>query len=398
MSADNPLTSPTTITSKPRLRVLGTPVTQIEKLREAAQKDLGIQIDYISLDGTEAQRRCALAPNSFDVYDQWFHDLDLVWPTGSLKGIDINRIKTWDEINDLPKTGRLSNKTPRVPGADPSKRLYVQLDGSLGSAPTDQISMLPTVHNVDGFAAIGNSASNLSSWADLLDPAWAGKVILQRDGAIGIIEMVLALIASNQIEVEDPGNLTLEEIDKLTDLMRHYVNAGQFRAIWADEAEAVSAMRSGENTIGSLWWSGAIKLRRFGLPIRVVEPSEGCRGWYGGMALSTYLDGRELDAAHEYLDWWLSGFAGAVMARQGSYISNPSATKKYLSDGEWKFWYGGEPATVPITDIEGQVVYDIGEARSAAYEQRMEKIVIWNAVMEEHNYLVRRWEHALGNL
>ena len=57
------------------LRILGTSVTQIAAVKEAAKSDLGIKLDFITLDGAAAQQRSALQPLSFDVYDQWFHDL-----------------------------------------------------------------------------------------------------------------------------------------------------------------------------------------------------------------------------------------------------------------------------------------------------------------------------------
>jgi hypothetical protein len=30
-----------------------------------------------------------------------------------------------------------------------------------------------------------------------------------------------------------------------------------------------------------------------------------------------------------------------------------------------------------------------------SYEQRMSHIAVWNSVMDEHNYLVRRWQDFL---
>lgn len=77
------------------LTVLGTSVTHLEVIKKKAESDLGFPIKYITLDGTEAQRVAALSPQKFDVYDQWFHDLDLIWPTKSLQAIDINRVAHW---------------------------------------------------------------------------------------------------------------------------------------------------------------------------------------------------------------------------------------------------------------------------------------------------------------
>ena len=114
--SDEPVSAPAVKRRRPALRVLGTSVTQLPAIKAAAEEDLGLELELITLDGTEAQRRGALHPESFDVYDQWFHDIDLIWPTGSIQYIDINRIHRWDEINALPKTGRLKPEFRRARG------------------------------------------------------------------------------------------------------------------------------------------------------------------------------------------------------------------------------------------------------------------------------------------
>ena len=78
----------------------------------------------------------------------------------------------------------------------------------------------------------------------------------------------------------------------------------------------------------------------------VVEaaPLEGYRAWHGGMSLSRHLSGDALEMGYEYMNWWLSGWAGAVMARQGYYISNPLRAKDFLAPEEWAYWYEGAAA------------------------------------------------------
>lgn len=376
------------------LRVLGTSVTQIDAVKMAARQDLGLEFEFITLDGAAAQRRGALAPDSFDVYDQWFHDLDLVWPTGSLQPIEIARIARWDEIDDLPKTGRLDGARRPVAGGDPSRRLYVQLDGGLGPAPSSRISMAPTVHNADAFAVTGEAEA--TSWAALIDPAWAGRTLLQSDPAIGALDMLLALQATGALRPDDPGDLSLTEIDALIDRLAALRAAGQFRLIWTDEAEAVAAMQSGEPMIGSLWWSGLIRLKAAGARVRMATPTEGYRGWFGGLALSALLEGWALDAAYDYLNWWLDGRPGAILARNGAYTANHARVRRLLDPAEWAFWYEGAPAAIPIHDPEGREIYRVGEVREGgAYAERMNRVVVWDNVMLEHNYLMRRWSHAL---
>ena len=383
--------------SRAPLRVLGTSVTQTGAIRRAAEEDLGLKLEFITLDGTEAQRRGALTPGSFDVYDQWFHDIDLIWPTGSIRAIDISRIHRWDDINALPKTGRLAPDLPRPAGGDPSKRLFVQLDGTLGDTPSSRISMLPTVHNADSFAVVGVDPATVTSWSALLDPQWAGRVALQGDAAIGALDMALGLMAQGDQNAASIGDMTLEEIDRLTAVLRERVAEGFFDCIWFDEDEAIAAFQSGTPKIGSMWWSGFCRLRAAGTPAQMVTPREGYRGWFGGLALSSRMEARVEGAAYDYLNWWLDGRPGAMMARSGAYMANPEAVRPYLSDVEWDFWYEGAPAAAPITDGEGRVLFGTGERREGgSYLSRMSRVRVWDAVMNEHNYLVRKWETALA--
>ncbi len=387
--------------SRGPLRVLGTSVTQTRAIKQAAAEDLGLAFDFITRDGTEAQRQGALRPDTFDVYDQWFHDIDLIWSTGSVQPIDITRITRWEEINDLPKTGRLRADLPRPLGGDPSKRLFVQLDGSLGDAPSARISMVPTAHNADSFAVIGCDPATVGSWGVLLDPDWSGRIILQRDAAIGCLDMLLAMQARGELLGADLGDLSLEEIRALTERLRELVQRGHFRCVWADEAEAVLAMQaaaqSGTPMLGSMWWSGLTRLRASGTPVSMVTPAEGYRGWFGGLALSALVGDWARDAAYDFINWWLDGRPGAMMARSGAYIANPDPVRRYLSTDEWGFWYEGKPAHADIRDQDGSVIYRSGDRREGGdYVQRMSRVRVWDTVMNEHNYLVRLWESALA--
>ena len=388
-----PRSAPAVLGERPTLRVLGTTVTLLDPIRAAAEADLGLRLEFATADGTEAQRRAALAPMSFDLYDQWFHDLDLVWPTGSLQPIDPGRLPGWAGVIDLPKTGRASPDRPPAPGGDPGRRLWVQLDDTLGGAPSERISMVPTVHNADGFAVVGDAPGPADSWGALLDPAWAGHVVLQGDAAIGCVELTLALVARGDMRPADLGDLSLEEIHALMAAMRRLRRGGQFRAFWTDEAEAVAALGRATPAIGSLWWSGVTRLRAAGVPVRMPTPLEGYRGWFGGIGLAAHLQGRARDAAYDYLDWWLKGPAGAIVARNGAYVATPDVAREGLSPAEWDFWYEGLPAREPIRDALGRQIFVVGEQREGGcHLDRMGRVAVWNTVMTEHNYLVRRWE------
>ena len=126
------------------LRVLGTSITLLPPVREQARADLGFDIEFTQLDFLDCQRQAAMEPQGYDVYEQCFHNLDIVWFWGALQPIDIARIPEWDNISDLVKLGGVSKYAGRGRGDAPVKKLYIQPGGFLGSKPSRHISMLPT--------------------------------------------------------------------------------------------------------------------------------------------------------------------------------------------------------------------------------------------------------------
>lgn len=103
-----------------------------------------------------------------------------------------------------------------------------------------------------------------------------------------------------------------------------------------------------------------------------------------------------LDVAYEYLNWWLSGWPGAVVARQGFYISTPYRSREHMSPAEWDYWYAGMPADHDLSSQDGTVQIKAGAFRTGgSYWQRANSIAVWNTTMDEHNYLVRRWTQLM---
>jgi hypothetical protein len=215
---------------------------------------------------------------------------------------------------------------------------------------------------------------------------------LQSDAAIGALDAALAVQGAGLASFKDIGNMSIEEIDVLADILVRKQKEGHFAAFWSDDEEAAQLMLSPSIDIQSLWSPTLMRLHRAGVKYRLAVPREGYRAWFGGLSLSRHAQGPVLDAAYAYLNWWLSGWPGAVMARQGYYIGNPARSRDHLSSAEWDYWYAGKPAREELLGSDGLPLIDIGEVRDGgSYEQRMGHIAVWNSVMDEHNYLVRRW-------
>jgi putative spermidine/putrescine transport system substrate-binding protein len=385
---------------RPVLRVLGTEITQLEQIRRRAEEDLEIDVVFETLDFQSAQRKAATEPDCYDVYDQCFHNIDIVWFWRAVQSIDLSRITRWDEVSDLTKTGRLTPSARIGRGDAPVTKLYVQTNGSLGPSPTAQISMLPTVHNLDAFAYLPevlNGHQDIRSWGALLDEKWKGKAAIVDEPAIGIFDLALAAQARGEIVFADIGDMTTDEIDRLVDLVIAKKRAGHFSGFWKTARDAADLMGSGETVIESMWSPGFSALRSRGVPVSEAVPSEGYRAWHGGLCLSRKLSGRLQDVAYDYLNWWLEGWAGAVMARQGYYMSVPSRVAHHLTSDEWDYWYQGLPAASALPGPDGTTTIAEGEVRSGgSYLQRASSIAVWNTTMDEHNYLTRRWAELVA--
>jgi putative spermidine/putrescine transport system substrate-binding protein len=250
------LASPPSVTRR-TLRVRGTDVTLLEEVRLLAIDDLGFDVEFESLDFLTCQHRAAMDPLNYDIYEQCFHNLDIVWYWGALQPIETERIKQWDNIGSLAKSGGISKYTWQGHGDVPVRKLYVQPDGTLGQQPMPQISMLPTAHNVDSFGydrrLFGEEGPEGSSWAWLLDRRARGRIALVDEPAIGIFDVALAAEASGDLTFEDIGNMTVDEIDSLMGLLETLRQQGFFVGSWVSSDQAEALVRDDRVSVQSMW-------------------------------------------------------------------------------------------------------------------------------------------------
>lgn len=383
------------------LRVLGTHVTLQSELRQRAEQELGIKLVFEPHGDAELVERGQKNPDSFDIYEHWSDAINLLWKSKSIQPIDTQRLKYWSEINNLTKTGKIVANANVGLGDAPVKIIHVQEDGSLGSKETGKISFMPYVHNVDAFGYDTKTipkgkAYEEESWGWLLDERWKGKVTLVNAPTIGVFDLALAAQAKGLMTFKDMGNMSRQEIDKLFNIMLKLKQQGHFGNLWNSVPESVEFFKRGEAVIGSMFSPAIAALNGGGMAVEYAAPKEGYRAWHGVMCLSAKTKGREHDAAYEYMNWWLSGWAGAFISRQGYYISNASRARNYMSEAEWAYWYEGKVATEDLRGTDGNISVRKGEIRNGgSYEQRFSNIYVWNTVMPEYEYSVQRWNEFL---
>jgi putative spermidine/putrescine transport system substrate-binding protein len=383
------------------LRQFGTGVSNLNEVAEKVKEDLGFTLQMTALDSDAVTQRAATQPNSFDIADIEYWICKKVWPTGNLQAMDTSKITNFDKISPIFITGKLTPESVVAQGTAPSTVGFVEsADGtSFAPEPTGWMTLIPTIYNADTLGIRPDLIGRpIEHWSELLNPEFKGKASILDISSIGIMDMAMVCESMGEIQYGDKGNMTKEEIDKTIAIFTEAKQNGQFRAFWKTFDESVNLMASGEVVIQSMWSPAITAVKSRGIECVYQPLVEGYRSWGGGLGLSTALSGLELDAAYEYINWYLSGWVGGYLMRQGYYSAVPETSKAFMTENEWGYWYEGKPATAEIVSPTGDVLGQAGDVRDGgSYDERMGKVACWNAVMDENQYMVRKWNEFVSS-
>ncbi len=382
------------------LRQFGTGVSNLNAIADKCKEDLGITLEMTATDSDAAAQRAVTQPDSYDVADIEYWICKKVFPAGVIQPMDTSRLTYYDKVVPLFKNGKLTPDSEIAQGTAPHTVGFVEGADSktFASSETQWFTMMPTIYNADTLGIRPDLVGReITTWADILDPAFNGKTSILNIPSIGIMDAAMIMEAAGEITYADKGNMTKEEIDKTIDFLIKVKQDGQFRAFWKSFDESVNLMASGEVVIQSMWSPAVAAVRSKGIPCVYQPLKEGYRSWGGGLGLAAHLDGKMLDAAYEYINWYTSGWVGGYLNRQGYYSACMETAKDYMSADEWGFWIEGKPAEADILSPDGAVMEKAGAARDGgSFEDRMGAVACWNSVMDEDRYMVRRWNEFIA--
>ncbi|MFM2075334.1 MAG: hypothetical protein RJB34_1639 [Pseudomonadota bacterium] len=382
------------------LRYLGTAVNQDKTIAEKFKADTGIEIQYVAVTTDDVTKRAVTAPNSFDLIDTEYFSLKKIVPTGNLLGIDSKRIKYADKITPLFTKGEVAGKKVGDQGTAPKKVMYMPsaTAKTFSSTPTQFMTLIPTVYNADTLGIRPDLIKRpINSWAELLNPQFKGKAAILNIPSIGIMDAAMVVEAMGLYKYPDKGNMTKKEIDLTIKTLIEAKKAGQFRSLWKDFNESVNLMASGEVVIQSMWSPAVTAVRTKGIACNFQPLKEGYRAWAAGFGIPKTTSGKKLDGCYEFINWFLDGWAGAYLNRQGYYSAVLDTAKAKMEAYEWAYWMEGKPAAKDIKSPNGDLLAKAGEVRDGgSYETRMGGIACWNAVMDENEYMVRKWNEFVA--
>lgn len=402
---DNPATGPEVNTNASKdvtLRLIGTGVSQINEIRDKAQEDLGFKIEMRALSTEENNQIAITQPDQYDIFDGEYFSLPLVVPSGNLRPLEISRITNWDKIVSFFTTGEFKGMPVEgSQGTAPYRVMYLTGPDSteFSSEPTEFATLIPFQYNADTLGyrpdLVGRT---IETWGELFNEEFRGKTSILDIPQIGIMDAAMVAESLGLMTFGDKGNMTQAEIDQIIEILKEQKAAGQFRAFWKTFDESVNLMSSGEVVLQSMWSPAVTAVQAQGIECIYAPLKEGYRGWGGGVGLSKNLEGMQLDAAYEYLNWMLDGWVGAFLGRQGYYSAAPETAKKFMSEAEWAFWYEGQPASEDMVDPFGKTLAKAGVTRDGgSFDERFGNIVCWNSTMEENTYLVQKWNEFIAS-
>jgi putative spermidine/putrescine transport system substrate-binding protein len=419
------------------LRVISLGVEWPQGAQQQAEKDLGFKFN-IQLMGTNAQVQKAITDaDSFDVGGLYNYQFFQIWPTGNMVPVDTRKLTAWKDMYPLFTKGRINpanKKATTGQGNAPYRVTFVDPDGStglpktaegprtnkqivqwwnsttnkaIGGKPQPRWILGPPAHfNMDSMGYNGDIITKQPaavSWAELLNNKWKGRVALLNDPGILTQDAGNAVQALGLMKFKDLGDMTRAEMDRLFKILTAYKKRGHFRAFWSTFNESVNLLSSKEVVIESMWSPAVALLVAQGVNCRYAFPKEGMRGWCSaqGITKTAASDPDKLQASYDYLNWMNAGYLGALIMRQGYYISNGRTLRNWIngpgkalgfSAAEVDYWYDGKPASTDLPGITGQVG-DVkqGQVRDGgSFQARGTRYSSWNSYFTNSVYQVRK--------
>ena len=266
------------------IRTIGLGVSIINEIQGKAAKDVGFKIRGQALGYGALFGKTLNQNDQYEVSECYFDMFDVMIPSKVFQPIDTKRIKDWDKVSNLTKTGMLTPGSSVGQGDAPVRQIWVDKDGNRTKGPSRYISAVPGWHNADSLGYNPeDTGRSIDSWAELFSSDFKGRVALLNVPQIGAMDAAMGVEALGLIKFGDKGNMTKKEIDFLVDFLIKKKKEGHFRAFWETFGQSVNLMVSGEVALQSMWSPAVTAVNAEGVPCIYASPKEGMRGWHGAL-------------------------------------------------------------------------------------------------------------------
>ncbi len=364
-----------------QLRTVGLSVTVQERILNEFKAKSGVgSVSGKAAIFPDTQTELLSGSNAYDCWETIGERLPAVIATKKIEPIPTADLSNWANIRPIFS----ETNSALEPKAQISGQIWA--DDAKSS-----LWMVPTVYNFDsiGYRPDLVSAEEANTWTSLFDDKFKGKTGLNVDPLIAFGQAILAMNSLGLLEVPNPGNPNVEQIDEAAKFLIAKKKAGQFRALWGDFGELVNLLASGEMILADAWQPAVMAVKAQGVQCSYAVPKEGYRAW--SIGISQITGTQNAAAVKAYADYWLSGPPAIAVSEQG-YYSPTTNVKDAMDADKYAFWYEGKPWVG--AEERGIKEGDLRDGGSLA--ERASKIKYWHQWPDEYDHLIMRWDEFLS--
>ena len=183
---------------------------------------------------------------------------NLLGRENALASIDKDRIEEWDRMQDhLKEDGEQSFK--------------LRHDGELLAAPCTQ--------NADSLTYNRDRMDTPNSWGVLFDEQWRGETAVIDDWANTLCWTALYCRENNIVDIDNPSDMTAEEVEGVIDFLVENKEDGQFVTIWSAYGNTIDLLVNEELAASYVFFTAVLEAREQGIDLGYPTLREGHYEW-----------------------------------------------------------------------------------------------------------------------
>jgi putative spermidine/putrescine transport system substrate-binding protein len=191
---------------------------------------------------------------------------------------------------------------------------------------------LPVVINADSMIYLPDKVGQIDTYAAVFDPKLKGKTSMEDSWINSAIFTAMFLKENSLQRIDDPGNLTPDELGAVMEFLIKHKRDGQFRKFWNGWEDGLNLVVSEEVWVMTGWEPIVYAAQKKGVKAVYAIPTEGYEGWSNDLILHIGAQDRNLvQAAHTFADWELSGAYACTLASKSGYVVPADSTSTYLT-------------------------------------------------------------------
>ena len=106
------------------LRSIGLGVSEINEIQDKATKDLGFPVSGQAMGYGEMFGKMLNQNDQYEIAEGYFNDMRVMAPAKVWQPIDTKKLKEWDKVTNLTKTGKLTPESSEGQGDAPFRLMW----------------------------------------------------------------------------------------------------------------------------------------------------------------------------------------------------------------------------------------------------------------------------------